>query len=141
MAAVRASRLVSATLLAAALCAAIPAMAADRFGPISPPSAQIMLYLSRPLGAAGRVAYVYGLKFEHTTSAAIDASTLYAAPLRHRALIDLQFSRRATMRLQLGARTTWDVGLRQIGPTTDLVDSPWRPGAMLAVSKPVALLP
>jgi hypothetical protein len=141
LAAVRIPRFSSAALLAAAALAAGPATAADRFGPIAPPGQQFMLYVSRSLGAAGRPTHVYGLKFEHTSSAAIDASTRFAAPLRHRTLIDLQFSRRATARLQLGTRATWDMGLRQLGPTADLVDSPWRPDAMSPTIKPETQLP
>ena len=141
MAAVRFRRFSSAALLAAAVLAVDPAAAADRFGPIAPPGQQFMLYVSRSLGGAGRPTHTYGLKFEHTSSAAIDASTRFAAPLRHRTLIDLQFSRLASARLQLGTRTTWDLGLRHLGPTSELVDSPWRPGAMTSIIESDLQLP
>ena len=141
MAAVRVARFSSAAMLALAALSAGQAAAADRFGPIAPPGQQFMLYVSRSLGGAGRATHTYGLKFEHTSSAAIDASTRFAAPLRHRTLIDLQFSRRAATRLQLGTRTTWDMGLRHLGPTSELVDSPWRPGAMTSIIKPERQVP
>ncbi len=126
-----------AALMAASLFASAAAGAADRWGPVSPPGAQFMLYISRPVGAVGRVTNIYGLKFERTSSAGVDASTRFAAPLRHRTLIDLQFARRSSARVQFGARTTWDLGLRQLGPSADLVDSPWRPDAMSVSAIPV----
>jgi len=132
MAATDASRFTGALLLAAAFCAGNAAHAADRFGPVSPPGQQFMLYVSHPLGVGGHMRNVYGLKFERTSSAGIDASTRFAAPLRHRTLIDLQFAWRTTTRMQFGTRTTWDLGMRQLGPTSELVESPWRPGAMNA---------
>jgi hypothetical protein len=138
MVAVHASRFTSTLLLVAAICAGHAARSAEKFGPVAPPGQQFMVYVSRPLGAIGRVRNVYGLKFERTSSAAIDASTRFAAPLRHRTLIDLQFARRTTTRLQFGTRTTWDMGMRQLGPTSDLVDSPWRPDAMIAARSPLA---
>ncbi len=141
MAAIRVSRFSGAALLVAAVLEAGPAAAADRFGPIAPPSKQFMVYVSRSLGGAGRPRYAYGLKYEHTSSAAIDASTRFAAPLRHRTLVDLQFSHLATARLQLGTRTTWDMGLRHLGPTSELVDPPWRPGLMTSIIKPGLRLP
>jgi hypothetical protein len=141
MAAVRIPRLPAAILLVVAVLAASVATAADRFGPISPPGAQFMVYVSRSLGGAGHATRVFGLRFENTTSAAIDASTRFAAPLRHRSLLDLQFSRFNAVRLQLGTRATWDMGRRQLGPTADLVDSPWQPGALPAVGKPETQLP
>jgi hypothetical protein len=141
MAAVRVPRFSSTTWLAVGLLCAGTAAAAERFGPIDPPSQQFMLYVSRSLGGTGRPTHSYGLKYEHTSSAAIDASTRFAAPLRHRTLVDLQFSHRQGARLQLGPRTTWDLGLRHLGPTAQLVDSPWRPGAMGSIIKPELQLP
>lgn len=141
MAEVRVPRFSSAAWLAASLLCAGAAAAGERFGPVDPPSQQFMVYVSRSLGGAGRPTHTYGLKFEHTSSTAIDASTRFAAPLRHRTLIDLQFAHRKSARLQLGTRTTWDLGLRQLGPTSELVDSPWRPGAMASIIKPELQLP
>jgi len=141
MAAVRVPRLPGAALLVAAVLAASVATAADRFGPISPPGAQFMFYISRSLGGAGHATHVFGLRFEHTASATIDASTRFAAPLRHRTLLDLQFSRLNAARLQLGTRATWDMGRRQLGPTVDLVESPWQPGALRVFGKPETQLP
>ncbi|MGB8693655.1 MAG: hypothetical protein WCD08_09115 [Steroidobacteraceae bacterium] len=128
--------LMAATLLASAACGA-----AEKWGPVAPPGPQFMLYISRPLGAVGRVTNLYGLRFERTNSANIDASTRFAAPLRHRTLIDLQFTRGSAARFQFGSRTTWDLGLRQLGPSSELVDSPWRPDAMSARTIPVVRLP
>jgi len=130
-----------AALMAAILLVSSAAGAAEKWGPVASPGSQFMLYISRPVGAVGRVSNRYGLRFERASSAAIDASTRFTAPLRHRTLIDLQFERRASARLQFGARTTWDLGLRQLGPSSDLVDSPWRPGAMAASAIPVPQLP
>lgn len=141
MGAVRVPRFSGAALLVAAVLAASAATAADRFGPISPPGAQFMIYVSRTLGGAGHATHVYGLKFEHTYSATIDASTRFAAPLRHRALLDLQFSRLHAARLQLGTRATWDLGRGRLGPTVDLVESPWQPRSLPALGKPETQLP
>lgn len=141
MAAVRLPRFSSAALLAAMTLAGGAAPAADRFGPIAPPGPQFMIYVTRSLGATGHANHVFGLRFEHTSSATIDASTRFAAPLRHRTLIDLQFSRRTAARLQLGTRTTWDMARGQLGPTADLVDAPWQPGSMAALGKQATQLP
>ena len=141
MAANCAPRLPGTGLLVVAVLATSGAVAADRFGPIAPPGAQFMVYVSRSLGGAGRATHVYGLRFENTSSATIDASTRFAAPLRHRALVDLQFSRLTAARLQLGSRTTWDLGRRQFGPTADLVESPWQPGALQVFGRPQTQLP
>ncbi len=128
-------------MLAALFLCAGSAGAAERLGPMGPPSEQFMVYVSRSIGGAGRPTHTYGLKYEHTSSAAVDNSSRFAAPLRHRTLIDLQFSYRKSARLQLGSRTTWDMGLRHLGPTSELVDSPWRPGAMTSIIKPELQLP
>jgi hypothetical protein len=130
-----------AALLAATLLVSAAAGAADKWGPVAAPGPQFMLYISRPVGVVGRVSNMYGLRFERTSSSAIDASARFTAPLRHCTLIDLQFARRSGARLQFGTRTTWDLGLRQLGPSSDLVDSPWRPGAMAASAIPVLRLP
>lgn len=129
-----------AALMAATQFVSAAAGAAERWGPVAPPGPQFMLYISRPVGAVGRATNTYGLRFETTSSTAMDASTRFTAPLRHRTLIDLQFARRSGTRLQFGARTTWDLGLRQLGPSSDLVDSPWRPGAMGASTIPLLQL-
>ena len=130
-----------AAFMAATLLVSAASGAAEKWGPVSPPGPQFMLYVSRPVGAVGHVTNTYGLRFERTWSAAVDASTRFAAPLRHRTLIDLQFARRSSTRLQFGSRTTWDMGRRQLGPTSDLVESPWRPGAMAASVIPALGLP
>jgi len=130
-----------AALMAATLLVSAVSSAAEKWGPLSPPGPQFMLYISRPVGAVGRVTNMYGLRFERTSSAGNDASTRLAAPLRHRTLIDLQFARGSSARFQFGSRTTWDLGLRQLGPCSDLVDSPWRPSAMAASAIPVTRLP
>ena len=141
MAAVRAPRFSSAALLAALFLCAGAASAADRLGPVGPPSEQFMVYVSRSIGGAGRPMHTYGLKYERTSTAAVDGSSRFAAPLRHRTLIDLQFTHRRSARLQLGSRTTWDLGLRHLGPTSELVDSPWRPDALTSIIKPELQLP
>ena len=130
-----------AALVAATLLVSTESGAAEKWGPVSPPGPQFMLYVSRPVGAGRHVSNMYGLRFERTWSAAIDASTRFAAPLRHRTLIDLQFARRSSARLQFGSRTTWDMDRRQLGPTSELVDSPWHPGAMSASAIPIVRLP
>ena len=130
-----------AALMAATLLVSAVAGADEKWGPVSPPGPQFMVYVWRPVGAVGRVTNRYGLRFERTSSASIDGSARFAAPLRHRTLIDLQFAQGSNARFQFGSRTTWDLRLRQLGPSSELVDSPWRPGAMGVSVIPIVRLP
>jgi hypothetical protein len=78
---------------------------------------QFMLYVSRALGARGAGANRFGLRYEDATPASSDPAFRFCAPMRHRALIDLQFARGHSARMLFGQNAAWDIGRRQLGPT------------------------
>ena len=105
------------------------------------PGSQIMLYISRAIGAHGVGASTFGLRYERTTPLSADPGARYCAPLRHRSLVELQFARGLAPRMQFGSNVTWDMGRHQFEPTS-LVVTAWpmsgqRPsGAALAAWAP-----
>jgi len=107
------------------------------------PGAQLMLYLSRPLGAArGTAAMTYGIRYERATPVSTDPNAQYFAPFRHRSIVELQFARGTAPRMQFGPRVTWDLGRGQLAPTS-LANAVWpmaiQPltGAFLAAWRPL----
>jgi hypothetical protein len=76
-----------------------------------------MLFVSRSLGARRSSASTFGLRYERATSVSSDPAAQCCVPLRHHALVELQFARGATARVQFGNRVTWDLGRRQLAPT------------------------
>jgi hypothetical protein len=121
----------------------VPAQAGDIVGFVPQHAgSQIMLYVSRPIGAArGAVATTFGIRYERTRLASTDPAAQFFAPLRHRSIVELQLARGSTPRLQFGPKVTWDLGRRQLGPTslatavwpmaiqplTDAVPAAWAP--------------
>jgi hypothetical protein len=103
-------------LMSTALAA--PAAAADAAG-FAPQYGgdQFMLFFSRAVGARRSSASTFGLRFERATLVSSDPTAQCCAPLRHHALVELQFARGAGARVQFGNRVTWDLGSRQLAPT------------------------
>ena len=96
-----------------------PAHAGDPAGFVPPyPGSQVMLYVSRPIGARGAGANVFGIRYERATSVITDPAFRYCAPLRHRSIVDLQFALGASPRMLFGPKVTWDLGRRRLGPTS-----------------------
>jgi hypothetical protein len=119
-------RMVAAVLIgtgAGALC--LPARAGELAG-YAPayPGSQLMVYVSRAIGAHGAGASTFGLRYERMTPLSLDPAARYCAPLRHRSLVELQFGRGMAPRMQFGPRVTWDMGRRRLGPTS-LALAPW----------------
>jgi hypothetical protein len=117
----RAVALVSAT----AILVQAPARAADAAG-YAPglPGPQIMLYMSWPVGVHGLGNTTYGLRYERTSPVYAESATRFAASMRHRPLVDLQFSRGNAPRMSFGPRVTWEMGRGELGPT-NLVVPTW----------------
>lgn len=127
----RAGALVSAT----AILVPSPGQAADAAGDapgISGP--QFMLYMSWPVGAHGLGVTTYGLRYERTSPVYAESATRFAASLRHRSLVDIEFSRGSAPRMSFGPRVTWDMGRGQLGPT-QLVTPTWP----MAITGPTAI--
>jgi hypothetical protein len=78
---------------------------------------QFMLYVSRALGTHGAGANRFGLRYENATPVSGDPAFRFCAPMRHRALVDLQLSVGHSPRMLFGENAAWDIGRRQLGPT------------------------
>jgi hypothetical protein len=78
---------------------------------------QFMLYVSHALGTHGTSANRIGLRYENATPASSDPAFRFCAPMRHRALVDLQFAAGRSPRMLFGENAAWDIGRRQLGPT------------------------
>lgn len=102
-----------------------PARAADSAG-FAPglPGPQIMLYLRWPVGARGLGAATFGLRYDQASPIYAESATRFAAALRHRSLVDLQFTRGFAPRMSFGPRVTWEMGRGELGPT-QLVVPTW----------------
>jgi hypothetical protein len=102
-----------------------PARAADSAG-YAPglPGPQIMLYLRWPVGVHGLGATTFGLRYEQASPIYAESATRFAAAMRHRSLVDLQFSRGVAPRMYFGPRVTWEMGRGELGPT-QLVVPTW----------------
>ena len=87
---------------------------------------QFMLYATRSFGAAPANRNHFGLRYERTSPAALQYGAPFAAPLRHRTLLDLQFTPNSATRLLLGPHATWDLSRKQLGPNSAFEDMPWR---------------
>jgi hypothetical protein len=123
----RFSRSVAAAIvLAAALLAQAPARAADAAG-FAPglPSAQLMLYASWPLGARDLHATTFGLRYDRASAAYVNSTAPFPMALRHRSLVQLEFSGNASPRVLFDTRVAWDLGRGQLGPAR-LVGAAWR---------------
>lgn len=102
-----------------------PARASELAGFVPPyPHTQVMVYVSRAIGAHGAGASTFGLRYERATPLSLDPAARFCAPLRHRSLVELQFGRGMAPRMQFGPRVTWDMGRRRLGPTS-LALVPW----------------
>jgi hypothetical protein len=88
------------------------------------PSAQLMLYLSWPVGARGLGASTFGLRYDRASAARIESTAPFPMALRRRSLVQLEFSRSAAPRVLFDSRVTWDLGRGQLGPT-NLVGAAW----------------
>ncbi|MDE2220226.1 MAG: hypothetical protein KGL25_07345 [Gammaproteobacteria bacterium] len=119
-------RIVAAVLIGAGACATgLPACAGDVAGYVPPyPGSQLMVYVRRAIGVHGPGACTFGLRYERATPLSVDPAARYAAPLRHRSLVELQFGAGMAPRMQFGSRVTWDMGRRRLGPT-GLALAPW----------------
>jgi hypothetical protein len=113
-------------LMSTALALAAPSTAADAAG-FAPQYGgdQFMLFVSRSFGARRSSASTFGLRFERATLVSSDPTAQCCAPLRHHALVELQFARGAAARVQFGNRVTWDLGSHQLAPTA-LFTHLWR---------------
>ena len=85
---------------------------------------QIMLYLRWPVGARGLGATTFGLRYERTSPVYAESATRFAASMRHRSLVDLEFSRGIAPRMSFGPHVTWEMGRGELGPT-QLVVPTW----------------
>lgn len=135
-----AKRVVAATLaVAAAILVQAPARAGEAAGFVPGlPSSQIMLYLSWSVGVHGRGASTFGLRYDRASAARIESTAPFPMALRHRSLVQLEFSRSAAPRVLFDTRVAWDLGRGQLGPTK-LVTSGWQlpmGGMVAAVSAP-----
>jgi len=102
----------------AGLCLPARAQAAELPGFVPRTSGpQFMLYVSRFLGVHGAGANRFGLRYENASPASSDPAFRFCAPMRHRALIDLQLARGHSPRMLFGSNAAWDIGRRQLGPT------------------------
>ena len=121
-------RILAAALSGAAVCApATRALAGDPQGFVpGSPGSQLMLYVSRSIGAHDAGASRFGLRFERATPMSLDPGARYTAPLRHRSLIELQFARGLAPRMLFGPKVAWDMGRRHLGPADYAVAS-WTP--------------
>ena len=97
-------------LQAAVAAQAAAAAEANRFLP-GATGTQFMLYVSQPLGSHVRVAPQFGLRLEQMQPVAAVAGAPFALHLRHRQLIDLQFTSDRAPRLEVGER--FRLGFRQ----------------------------
>jgi len=114
-----------ATIGAAVLAASAPALAADSAGFVPQYGGdQFMLFVSRPIGAHRNSASTFGIRYERATYATSDPTMQFCAPLRHRALVELQFAHGAATRVQFGNRVTWDLRSRRLAPTA-MLNQPW----------------
>jgi hypothetical protein len=119
-------RMVAAVLIGAGACGqCLPALAGELAGYVPAyPGSQLMVYVSRAIGAHGAGASTFGLRYERMTPVSYDPAARYSAPLRHRTLVELQFGRGMAPRMQFGPRVTWDMGRRRLEPTS-LALAPW----------------
>jgi hypothetical protein len=127
---------------AAAILVQAPAQAGDAPG-FAPglPSTQLMLYLSWPVGVHGLGASTFGLRYDRASPARIASTAPFPMALRHRSLVQLEFSRTAAPRVLFDTRVTWDLGRGQLGPS-NLVGAPWQlPISAMAVASSAPRLP
>jgi hypothetical protein len=119
---------------AAAIFVQSPAQAADAAG-FAPgfSGPQIMLYLRWSVGVHGLGATTFGLRYERTSPVYAESATRFAASMRHRPLVDLEFTRGVAPRMSFGPRVTWEMGRGKLGPT-QLVVPTWP----MAISGPAA---
>ena len=113
-------RMIAAVLIGAVVGGrCLPAHAAELAGFVPQyPGSQLMVYVSRAIGAHGAGASTFGLRYERATPLTVDPAARYCAPLRHRSLVELQFGRGMAPRMQFGPRVTWDMGRRRLEPTS-----------------------
>ena len=124
--------------LVAAVLVQAPAQAGDAAGFVPGlPSSQFMLYLSWPVGVHGLGASTFGLRYDRASAARIESTAPFPMALRHRSLVQLEFSHSAAPRVLFDTRVTWDLGRGQLGPSK-LVNALWLPmtGMAAALSAP-----
>lgn len=130
-------RMLAAALVGTAACWMSTPARADAGAGFVPryPREQFMVYVSRPLGVRGGAAYTFGLRYERASPGSTDPAALFCAPLRHHSIVDLQLARGNSPRMLFGPRVTWDIGRRQLGPTS-LASASWpmAPRPLTAVS-------
>ena len=88
------------------------------------PSSQVMVYLSWPVGAHGLGASTFGLRYDRASAVRVESTAPFPMALRHRSLVQLEFSRAAAPRVSFDSRVTWDLGRGHLGPTS-LVNAAW----------------
>ena len=95
-----------------------PIRAADLSG-FSPSysGTQVALYLSWSFAGRGAHTETFGFRYERSSPAWSAPATRFCAPLAHRSLVDLQFTRGTGPRMQFGPRVTWDISRGRIAPT------------------------
>jgi hypothetical protein len=80
-------------------------------------SSQLMVYLSWPVGTHGLGASTFGLRYDRASAARVESTAPFPMALRHRSLVQLEFSRFAAPRVLFDTRVTWDLGRGHLGPT------------------------
>jgi hypothetical protein len=99
-------------------CCVAPARAADAPGFVSSYSgSQVMVYVSWAFASHGNRAQTFGLRYERASPVVTDPASRFCAPLAHRSLVDLQFARGSSPRMQFGPRVTWDISHGRLAPT------------------------
>lgn len=126
---------------AASILVHAPAQAGDAVG-FAPglPSSQLMLYLTWPVGARGLGASTFGLRYDRASAARIESTAPFPMALRHRSLVQLEFSRGAAPRVLFDTRVTWDLGRGQLGPSR-LVGASWQLPTLTAAPPPIPRAP
>jgi len=126
----RFSRQVAAAGVVAAALLAQPAARAAEVAGFAPglPASQLMLYVTLPLTARGLHATTFGLRYDRASAVNVGSTAPFPMALRHRALVQLEFSRSANPRVLFDTRVAWDLGRGQVGPAR-LVGAAWRVSA------------
>jgi hypothetical protein len=125
----------------ATCCCVAPARAGDPAGFVpSYSGSQVMLYVSWSFAARGTPRESFGFRYERASPASGDPAARFCAPLAHRSLVDLQFTRGAGPRMQFGPRVTWDISHGRLAPTSLLRTWPM-PAAPLLPAATVAWVP
>jgi hypothetical protein len=76
---------------------------------LAPRTPQVMLFISRPVGAGATAQPTFGLRVEQVRLAADSGSPDGGDPIQHRELINWQMEAHSDIRMQLGRRVTYNL--------------------------------